>query len=219
MTTKISNKIKIGIADDQKLFLKSLETLINTFLEFEVVLTAFDGEQLVRQVRQMAEVPSLLLVDVTMPVLDGAKAVEIISRDFPGIYCVALSAKDDDDSVLKMIRAGCCAYFVKDVNPDVLEIALKSVYEKGYYNSDAANIRYRKLLMNYQREPQIKFNDRELNFLRLACSDLTYKEIAAQMFLSERTIDSYRECLFEKLNVKSRVGMALEAVRLNLVSL
>jgi len=130
-----------------------------------------------------------------------------------------LSMKDDDDTILGMIRNGCCAYLLKDIHPYELEKALHEVHTKGYYNGDVYNLNYRRIVRNALHKDQVVISDREQTFLQLACSDLTYKEIAAKMNLAERTIDGYREALFGKLNVQSRVGMVLEALKLQLVAL
>lgn len=210
-------KITIGIADDQLLFLRSLSNLINTFENFDVVAEALNGQVLINQVSILEEVPDIILIDVRMPVMDGPATVSKLSVDYPGIKTVALSMKEDDHSILSMLRAGCSAYLLKDLHPIELEKALREVYETGYYNSDSFSMHYRRLLKRQDNE-DIKLTDRERVFLKLACSDFTYKQIASKMFLSEKTIDGYREALFQKLKVKSRVGMALEALRLDLVS-
>jgi len=211
-------KINIGIVDDHQLFLKSLSVLIESFPTFKIVLDALNGEGLLNKLQSAETLPDILLLDVNMPVMDGASTAMVISSRYPQIKMVALSMKDDDVSVIKMIKAGCCAYLLKDIHPDELEKALTEVYTKGYYNADISNINYRRLILK-TKEEEIVFSDREKAFLKLACSDLTYKQIATQMHLSERTIDGYREACFEKLNVQSRTGMALEALRRNLVSL
>jgi DNA-binding NarL/FixJ family response regulator len=211
-------KISIGIVDDHQLFLKSLSVLIESFPTFKIVLDALNGEGLLNKLASAETLPDILLLDVNMPVMDGANTAAAISQKYPQIKMVALSMKDDDVSVIKMIKAGCCAYLLKDIHPDELEKALNEVYMKGYYNADISNINYRRLILK-TKEEEIAFSDREKAFLKLACSDLTYKQIAIQMHLSERTIDGYRESCFEKLNVQSRTGMALEALRRNLVSL
>ena len=216
METNVSTKIKVGIADDQLLFLKSLSSLINTFSKFEVVLNAINGVQLLAELNSSVILPDILLIDVNMPEMNGAESVAIITEKYPLIKSAALSIKDDDDSVLKMIKGGCCAYLLKDMNPEELERALHEINDKGYYNADTTNLRYRRLILRSGQAPSIKMNEKEKQFLQLACSDLTYRQIASKMFLSEKTIDGYRASLFEKLNVKSRVGMALEAVRQNL---
>ncbi|MES2111688.1 MAG: response regulator transcription factor [Bacteroidota bacterium] len=209
-------KIKIGIADDQQLFLRSLSNLISSFNDFEVVCEALNGEELLKCLETIATTPDIILTDVRMPVMDGPTVVAKIAVAYPGIKLVALSMKEDDHSILSMLRAGCSAYLLKDVHPRDLEKALLEVHNTGYYNSDTLSLHYRRLLRRHE-DDEVKLTDREKTFLQLACSDSTYKEIAAKMFLSEKTIDGYREALFLKLNVKSRVGMALEAIRKELV--
>jgi DNA-binding NarL/FixJ family response regulator len=211
-------KITIGIADDHQLFLKSLSILVESFKTFTILVDALNGEMLLKRLETLKELPDLILLDVNMPVLDGPATAKIISEKYPRIKLVALSMKDDDTSVINMIRAGCCAYLLKEIHPTELEKALNEVYKSGYYNADISNLRYRRLL-THQKEEELHLTDRELEFLKLACSDLTYRQIADKMHLSERTIDGYRESLFQKLSVQSRVGMVLEALRRNLVSL
>jgi DNA-binding NarL/FixJ family response regulator len=209
----------IGIADDHQLFLKSLGILIGGFAGCEIVMDALNGEDLIHKLSVTISKPDILLIDVNMPVMDGERTARSISRSYPQIKMVALSMKDDDLSVIRMLRAGCCSYLLKDIHPTELEKALKEVYTRGYYNADTSNVNFRRLIIRENDTATLKISEREKEFLRLACSDMTYKEIAAEMILSERTIDGYRETLFEKLNVKSRVGMALEAIRRDLVTL
>lgn len=211
--------ISIGIVDDHQLFCKSLGVLINSYPGCEVVLDALNGEELLRLLSTMEKAPDILLVDVTMPVMDGPRTVERVLAKYPWIKIAALSMKDDDLSIIRMIKAGCCAYLLKDIHPNELERALTEIQISGHYNGDAHNVNYRRMARRSGETPQPRIGSREQQFLTLACSDLTYKQIAAAMFLSERTIDGYRESLFEKLNVKSRVGMVMEALRNDLVSL
>ncbi len=212
-------KINIAIADDHQLFLKSLSILIESFSDFEIVADAMNGEILLKKLEGLTTLPDIILIDVNMPVLDGQATAKIIAEKYPSVKQVALSMKDDDTSVIQMIRAGCCAYLLKEIHPDELEKALNEIYKSGYYNADVSNIRYRQLLRKQQAEEQLQLSERELSFLKYACSDLTYKQIADRMHLAERTIDGYRENLFQKLNVQSRVGMVLEALRRKLVDL
>jgi DNA-binding NarL/FixJ family response regulator len=210
--------INIGIADDQQLFLKSLGALINTFPSVKVILEASNGEDLLNKLTTMPELPSILLIDVNMPFLNGIQAAKAIAQKYPLIRMVALSMKDDDTTVINMIRAGCCAYLLKDIHPDELEKALLEINATGFYNADLSNINHRRLVRHEKDMESRRLTEKEKTFLQLSCSDLTYKQVAAKMYLSERTIDGYRESLFEKLKVQSRVGMVLEAIRLNLVS-
>jgi DNA-binding NarL/FixJ family response regulator len=212
-------KIKIGIVDDHQLFLKSLSTLVNTFESFEVVVEALNGKALLQKLQQINVKPDILLIDLNMPVMDGVQTATAVAEEQPQIKTVALSMKDDDTSIIRMLQAGCCAYLLKDIHPNELEKALLEINNNGYYNADAINVNYRRLIIKAHQEQELQLSTNEKKFLQLACSDLTYKQIASKMNLSERTIDGYRESLFQKLNVQSRVGMALEAIRRKLVSI
>lgn len=212
-------KINIGITDDHQLFVKSLSLLINSLKSFDVVIEALNGQELIKALDAATIQPDILLLDVNMPVMDGAAAAQSITQKYPLIKLVALSMKEDDTTIINMIKAGCCAYLLKDIHPDELEMALLEIHTKGYYNADASNINYRRLIRLANQQETIVINDRERKFLQLACTDMTYKQIASDMNLAERTIDGYREVLFQKFNVQSRVGMALEAIRRKYVEL
>lgn len=213
-------KIKVGVTDDQQLFLRSLCALINAFPDFQVSVDAMSGEDLIRKLSlEHQQEPEILLLDVNMPAMDGLQTAKQISQHYPLIKMVALSMKDDDTTIIGMIKAGCCAYLLKDIHPNELEKALQEIHTRGFYNADASNVNYRRLILHTQREAAITLNEKERRFLQLACSDLTYKQIAAEMHLAERTIDGYRESIFDKFNVQSRVGMVLEALRRSIVRL
>jgi DNA-binding NarL/FixJ family response regulator len=210
--------IRVAIADDQQLFLKSLSVLIENFNGIQVVAEALNGSELLNKLAGLKELPDILLVDVNMPVMDGVQTVQRVSELYPSIRCAALSIKDDDTTVISMIKAGCCSYLLKDIHPADLEKALGEIYTVGYYNADIANINYRRLIINATKN-EFNISVKERAFLKLACSDLTYQQIAAEMHLSAKTIDGYRASLFEKLNVKSRVGLALEALKLKIIQI
>ena len=211
--------ITIAIADDHQLFLKSLALMLVSFDGIFVVAEASNGKELQVKLEALDTPPDIVLLDVNMPVMDGETTARWLGEHYPTVKVVALSMNDDDKTIIKMIQAGCSAYLLKDSTPDELERAIQQVHAKGYYNADAANINFRRLLQSQAETDSLKITEKEKQFLQLACSDLTYKQIAAQMNLSERTIDGYRESLFGKLNVQSRVGLALEAIRKNLVEL
>lgn len=210
-------KVAIGIIDDHLLFLKSLSLMLKSFGNYEVVIEAQNGKDLQEKMAHKTKLPSILLIDVNMPVMNGLETAKWLTAHYPEIKLVALSMNDADKIIIDMIKAGCCAYLLKETHPDELEKALHEIYTMGVYNADASNINFRRLLAT--EKETILISEREKAFLQLACSDRTYKEIAILMGLSERTIDGYRESLFGKLNVQSRVGLALEAIRKGLVAL
>jgi DNA-binding NarL/FixJ family response regulator len=209
-------KITIGIVDDHQLFLKSLGLMLESFNEFKVTLMAMNGNDLQEKISPQ-NYPDIILIDVNMPVMNGIETAKWLNKNYPLIKLVALSMNDTDRTIIEMIKAGCYAYLLKDCHPDELEKALHEIYTKGFYNSDVININYRRLLLA-ENDP-LNISEKERIFLEYACSDMTYKQIAAVMKLSERTIDGYRENLFHKFKVQSRVGLALEAIRKNIVKL
>lgn len=210
--------VSVAMADDHQLFLKSLSMLVNSFAGFSVIAEALNGKELIDRFEQKKVTPDIVLIDVNMQVMDGEATAKYLSEKYPLAKIVALSMKDDSQTILNMLRAGCCAYLLKDIHPDELEKALIEINSTGHYNADAANINFRRLL-TYQNDESLNINEREKTFLQLASSDATYKQIASEMCLSERTIDGYRETLFRKFNVQSRVGLVLEALRRNIVQL
>ncbi|HEY8919876.1 MAG TPA: response regulator transcription factor [Chitinophaga sp.] len=212
-------RITIGLVDDHQLFLKSLTSLLQSFDKYEVILEALNGKDMQDKLRLLKTPPDLMLIDVNMPVMNGVDTANWISENYPVIKLIALSMNDSDASIINMLRAGCCAYLLKDSHPTELEKALDEVQQNGYYNSDNNNINYGKLIMKANKEKELRLTARELEFIQHACSDMTYKEIANKMNVSERTVDGYRETLFQKLNVQSRVGLCMEALRREFVKL
>ena len=165
------------------------------------------------------EVPNIMLIDVNMPYMDGYQTTKWLRANYPSIKLVALSMSDDERTIIRMLKAGCCSYLLKDIHPDELEKALLTVHAIGHYNSDTGNINYSRLLIKGSEMDDVQLTDRDLAFLKLSCSEMTYKEIAKVMNVTERAIEGYRVQLFAKLNVQSRVGLCMEALRRGLAEL
>jgi two-component system invasion response regulator UvrY len=131
-----------------------------------------------------------------------------------------LSMNDKEESIVKMLRNGANGYLLKGCKPHELKLALDSIVQKGFYYTEYVTSQLIKSLNpDSLQHPvdQWNLNEREINFIKLSCSDMTYVEIADKMCVSPRTVDGYRESVFQKMNVKSRVGMVLEAIRTRLV--
>nr|WP_214447265.1 response regulator transcription factor [Flavihumibacter rivuli] len=213
-------KYKVAIVDDHRLITESLSHLINDIPGFEMICQASNGKELINYLESGKTTPDIVIVDVNMPVMNGIETSRHLTQHYPLIRLLALSMNDDESSVIQMIRAGCKGYLLKDCGQAELQKALTDILERGFYYSDFVT---GKLIHNINKEDKqedtsIKLTEREMEFIKYAASEMTYKEIANTMKLSERTIDGYRESLFEKLQVKSRVGLVLYAVRLGWVN-
>lgn len=122
--------------------------MLETLQNFEVVVEALNGQDLQRKLEGKKELPDLMLIDVNMPVMDGIETAAWLNVKHPSVKLIALSMNDKETAIIKMFKAGCCAYLLKDVHPAVLEKALHEVYTKGYYNSDAAQLNPGNFLKN-----------------------------------------------------------------------
>jgi DNA-binding NarL/FixJ family response regulator len=170
--------------------------------------------------------PDLVLMDINMPEMDGFEATLWLKKNYPLVNVLALSMYDDENSIIRMIRNGARGYILKDTDPNVLREAIESIISKGFYYSDLVSGRLIRNLQdddeeeeNNNRKLVLGLSEKYIEFLKLAATEMTYKEIAGQMHLSPRTIDGYRDELFEKLNVKSRVGLVLFAIKNGIVHL
>ena len=215
----------IALADDHHLIRQALNELINQFPDFQVVFDAPNGKDFITKLqiaKDQNALPDIALVDINMPVMDGYATTEYLTQHFPEVKVMALSVDDNEESIIKMLRSGAKGYLLKDTETADFKLALNEMAVRGFYHSDlVSNTLFKSLKPNngVKHIVNISFQGREQEFIQLACSELTYKEIADKMCLSPRTVDGYRESLFEKLEVKSRVGLVLFAIRNGFVSI
>lgn len=209
----MNRNFTIAIVDDHSLFAQALENLINSFGDFKVLYHVKNGQELVKKLEEGSEnVPDLAVIDINMPVMNGVETTQWLKKNFPLVNVIALSMDDDEATIIRMLRAGAKGYLLKDISPTILENAIQDVMEKGFYYSNCITNSVLNSLHKH-KEPDVELRDREIEFLKLVCTEKTYKEIASEMFLSPKTIDGYRESLFEKLKIKSRVGLAIYAIK------
>ena len=217
--------MKLALVDDHKLFRKGLISLIDMVTtETTIIFEADNGFDLREKIHKDNQ-PDIILMDINMPGMDGFACVEWLNENFPLVNVLVVSMVDKEESIVRMLKLGVKGYLSKDVEPKELGEALNQIINKGFYYTDFITGKLVHSLQNDMDTNSVKtealrlMNDREKDFLKLACSELTYSQIADRMFLSPKTIDGYRNSLFEKLNVKSRVGLALYAVKHGLVIL
>ncbi len=220
---KEQQKIKVALADDHVLLRKGLAGVVDSFGDYEVLFEADNGNHFIDQIKKNGE-PSLVLMDINMPQMDGYATAQWLKQHHPLVNVIALSMYDNENAIIRMFKAGAKGYILKDSEPPELKKALDSVHQKGYYYSELVTGR---LIHSINKMDDahsdvknlIELNDRELDFLKLACTEMTYKEIAEKMFLSPRTIDGYRDALFEKLHMKTRVGLVMYAIKNGIVTI
>lgn len=221
-----TTQLKIAIVDDHNLFRKGLIKLINlsnTQNNYTVIFEAENGNDLKEKLNKKT-IPDLILMDIDMPDMDGYEAVSWLQKYHPDISILVVSMFESEESILRMLRLGVKGYLSKDIEVEDMHTALEAIVNKGYYYSDlVAGVMAEKIKNDPKGEViSGKANDlseNEREFIRLACTEFTYQQIADQMHLSPKTIDGYREALFRKFNVKSRVGLAMYAIKNDLAKL
>ena len=208
--------IKIALVDDHVLLRKSLGILIGMLQDFDIMLQADNGQDFINQLKTNP-LPDIALLDITMPVMDGVETARWLKQNHPEVKVLALSMIKNDLIIIRMLKNGARGYILKDCEPSELKTALHQVYKKGYYYNELITPKMKAKDDPEEDIPLNMLNEQELIFLRWACSEKTHKEIAEEMKVSHRTIDGYRDSLFKKLNVSSRVGIAIYAIKTGIV--
>lgn len=208
---------RIAIADDHAILRKGLVQMINNFNDLKVEADAANGQELIEKIEKLPSAPDVLILDINMPVMDGFATAQTVHEKWPDIKIIALSMYDSEESIIKMLRSGASGYVLKDVDPFELYKAIRHLRTNEYYHSELVSGTLLSKLNQPDTKPEL--TEKEKTFLQYCCTEMTYREIAEKMFLSPRTIDGYREGLFAKLNVNTRVGLALYAIKVGLVKI
>lgn len=208
--------IKVALADDHILLRNALASLIDSFGDCRVIHQSNNGKELITHLKS-GEIPDVIILDLNMPEMDGYESAQIVQKSFPGIHVLMLTMYDSELSLIRLLQAGVKGFLKKDIHPSELKFAIHSVMKAGYYYSNHTTDKLANLFRNNQEKKNYLQNtmltEQELEFLKLTCSDMTYKEIAQKMTLNPRTVDNLRDQLFIKLDVKSRVGLAMVAIK------
>jgi DNA-binding NarL/FixJ family response regulator len=209
------DKISVAIVDDHLLFRKGIATLLEEFDNIEVVFDAANGRELEDKLPGYTST-DVILMDINMPVTNGYEATAWVKKRFPHVRVLALSMFDEDEAVIGMLRAGAGGYVLKESSPVALHKAIEGICANGFYVTEQTSGR---MIRNLQGDDEVstQLSKREIEFLQWCATELTYKEIAVKMNIAPRSVENYRENAFEKLGVKSRVGLVLYAISRGIV--
>ncbi len=212
-------RIRIALADDQELFRHGLAGLIRSVPEFELVGEAENGRVMVGQLRAMAELPHIALIDMHMPEMNGVELNEVIQQEFSGVKVLVLSVYDQERFISKMIEAGACGYLIKNCEIEELITAIKTTHKAGFYfNSNTLQAMRRASLYrdtdirNLSNIP-IDLTGREKDILELLCQEFTNAEIGERLFISVRTVEGHRNNLLSKTGCRNTAGLVIFAIK------
>jgi NarL family two-component system response regulator LiaR len=216
------NKIKVIIADDHALFREGTLSIINHEKDMEVVGEASDGDETIKLVSKLQ--PQVVLMDIAMPRVNGIEATRLIKADFPATAVLILTAYDNDQYISALLEAGAAGYLLKNVSGADLVNAIRAVYAGEAILHPAIAKKVFSRLGSSGRETDTskqldELSEREMEILKLAAKGMSNQDIAAQLYLSRRTIQAHLANIFRKLDVGSRTEAVLLALKKNWLGL
>ncbi len=217
------NSTLIALVDDHALLRSGLASLVQSFEGYTILFEADNGKDFIAQLKSNPVPPDMILLDITMPEMNGLETALWIKKNQPSIKILVLSMMDNDEVVISMLKAGARGYILKDSKPAVFRQALDNIRDTGFFLNELISNKMLNYVTQENGGQEMKstpsFSDQQLAFLQYACSEMTYKEIATAMHISMRTVEGYRDDLLKKLNLQSRIGLVLFAIKNGLYKL
>jgi two-component system, NarL family, invasion response regulator UvrY len=211
----------IFLVDDHILLRDALAAYIDNFDGCHVVGVAADGQEFIQKIDKGQE-PHIVILDLNMPNMDGYATAEWLKKNKPHIKILILTMYDSEVALIRLLQTGVRGFMKKDILPHDLKTAIASVAENGYYYCNSATGKlaafFYKNEIGQSSFEKALLSEIEIQFLKLAATDLAYKEIAKNLKMTARAIDALRDKLFIKLDVKSRVGLAIYAVKSGIIT-
>jgi DNA-binding NarL/FixJ family response regulator len=215
--------IRIAIADDQVLFRKGMIALIREFKGVEVTVEAENGQHLLEQLRISGGSTDVILLDLSMPVMNGIETMKALKEEFPLIKVIILTVYNEDKFILTAVEMGANGYLVKNAEPAEVEKSIRTVVTHDFYFNDQTLEAMKKGLFTTRQKFSLniisELTQREKQVLEMICREYTTPEIASELFISERTVDGHRNNLLAKTGCRNTAGLVLFAVKNNLIKL
>jgi two-component system NarL family response regulator len=224
MSPNPNNKIRVLIADDHQVVREGLSAMLQSKEDIDVVGVAKDGAEAVEKARQL--LPDVVLMDISMPRMNGVEATRAIKRENPHIGVVVLTMYDEEEYIFDLVKAGATGYLLKDADSSQILKAIRAIAdgESLIHPSVASKILNEFSLLaegKGKKASKIEHDltEREITVLKLVAEGKTNKEIANDLNLSEKTIKNHVRNIFHKLHVYDRTQAAIHAIRKGLIEL
>ncbi|MFW2477764.1 MAG: response regulator [Sediminibacterium sp.] len=210
----MQRKISLGFADDHNMLRQGLVRLLHLLGNYSIAFEAENGDQVIDAIKKRL-IPDILVLDVNMGGKDGYQVAKWLTANHPQIKILILSMYSDESTILNMIKAGAKGYITKNADPQKLHEAIQTLWSTGSYIPDhISKILVSGIQNNLLNNQHIEeLSESEKKFMKLLCRQLSYQEIAQQMYLSPNTMDDYRKKLTKKLGVKGKAGLIVYAMQ------
>jgi DNA-binding NarL/FixJ family response regulator len=214
----MGHTIKLAIADDHKIFRDGIKTALMIKEDLKILWEAEDGRDMMHRIS--IKLPDVLLMDIRMPEVDGINALQILRKEYATVKIIVLSMYDDEQMVNKMMEMGANAFLTKTTDPEEIYQAIVTCMNEEFYFNDLVNnavmgkLKQQKNVRHtFGKSLPVTFTEKEIKILQLIAADMTVEEIAGVVFLSPRTIETIRQQMKTKANVKTITGLVMYAVR------
>lgn len=213
------DKIKIGIVDDEKLFIKGMQMIINGEADLTVTYQAENGSRFLDDVAAGKADVDIVLLDLSMPIMDGVDVLlKTASMNLP-FKIIVLTSHYNDSIILKLLDEGAAGYLAKNEDPATVLTTIRNVAQRGFYINDyILNLIRNRRLLSRKKPIQSELTPREIEVLKLICQEFTNKEIAEKLYISARTVEGHRKSILEKTECKSTAGLVIYAIEHKLIS-
>jgi two-component system, NarL family, invasion response regulator UvrY len=203
---------RVAIADDNPMFRYLLNKKIAEMNDFQIVIEATNGLELIDKIKQSYALPQICILDIGMPVMDGYTAIKIIIKKWSSIKVLVFSQYHHDYAIGYMLVSGARGFISKEENTECLYDALVGIRDNGYYYSKYADKKLFELAAQFRLKPPA-FTQMEKKLIALFASDESYKDIAQKLFTSVHTVQKHKQNIFKKTGINSREGLILFALK------
>lgn len=218
--------IKVGLVEDQLLFLNGMKAMLREWEEVKFVFESPDGYSVLERLQVCEAIPDVLLLDLTLPPkggeeFSGQKVLELLRAHYPDMRIVILSAHNDPYVIARLIELGAHGYLAKDSDPAEVREAIQAVYyKKAYINAMTLQAIQGKMAGTVQAPEAFEsLSKREVEVLQLICQQKTSEEIGEELFISTKTVNGHRNNLLKKTGTRNVVGLVIYAVKHRLIDL
>jgi DNA-binding NarL/FixJ family response regulator len=219
-----NNIIKLGIVEDQKLFLQGIKAILSKWDTLVFVFESPDGHSVLDRLKGTGTIPDVMLIDLSLPSngteeCNGWQVVQMLKREFDDMKFLILSVHDDDYLIAKLIEEGAHGYLLKDCDPQEVYEAILSVHQNGSYINQKSLRAIQGRLNGKVKTPKTheQLTKREIEVLQLICQQKTAEEIGNELFISVKTVNGHRNNLLQKTGSRNMSGLVMYAIKHRIV--